>query len=542
MQKSTIRLIRLAVVLAALVFFAYQHGWINFNSKPKPDSTDTVSAMPLNPLNTPVAHSTNKDATANDAAAPSHESSTHIQLGTLKLDSCELGPVDHPRYATITAYCADIQVPENWSQPHGRAISLHIAWLPAKSANSLPDPLIFLDGGPGGAATEDYPALSGELEVVNSQRGILLIDQRGTGRSHPLHCDFNSKAQTEQHAPLPTRVKQCLDGLSVSTDVAMYTTTATIQDVDYVRALLAIQTLNLYSVSYGTRVAQQYAARYPEHVRSIILDSPVPNRLALGQDHALNIDAALNLQFDRCQSSPQCQHRFNNNMSAALALKAKLSSPKLVNVNDPWDNHPRSVSISADSYATTIRLLAYNATSSSIIPFIIAEANQDRWQPLATAQLLVERGLSPIGTNNVLELSVICSEDASALTKDARNAHTLLGNGMLENLNTICPLWPKVPTDEHFHDPFKSNIPTLVLVGSDDPITPPRYSSEILKSLPNGRSVLFKGSGHTQILSICGAPLLKKFVETASVASLPDTCLNQLGPTPPFVSINGPTA
>ena len=142
-----------------------------------------------------------------------------------------------------------------------------------------PDPLFSFAGGPGeGAATTvDWVA---ELKELRQRRDIVLVDQRGTGRSNPLQCDFYGHPVDLQKAAgdlyTPEVVKRCRDELSKVADLRLYTTAIGMDDVDEVRAALGFDKIDLLGGSYGTRAAQVYLRRHGEHVRSVVLDGVVP--------------------------------------------------------------------------------------------------------------------------------------------------------------------------------------------------------------------------------------------------------------------------
>jgi pimeloyl-ACP methyl ester carboxylesterase len=325
------------------------------------------------------------------------------------------------------------------------------------------------------------------------------------------------------------------------TQLAFYTTTQTTRDIDFIRTQLGIMQLNVYGVSYGTRVAQQYAMHFPNATRSVILDSAITNELALSQDHAINLDQALIQQFSRCQANADCKTHLGDTAQKMMTLKAQLAQPKTITFSDPWDQSSRSLTLSAAQFAQTIRFLSYNPDSAELIPYLVDEAYKGHWQPMATLMTLVGKSLAPIGRNDILELSVLCAEDADHLVLQPKDQSTLLGQSMVERLKKICTRWPKGTKPADFNAPFTGNIPTLILAGSDDPVTPVRYAHEIAAHLNHAKVIEFKGSGHTQVLSACGAPLIKKFLEQLNFSALPNACLDALGPPAPFQTINGPT-
>ncbi|MDQ3040343.1 MAG: alpha/beta hydrolase, partial [Pseudomonadota bacterium] len=215
-------------------------------------------------------------------------------LGKVAFNSCILSsPMSQD---SIQAQCAQFSVPEDRSQPNGRKINLNIAWLPATSeSDQAPDPVFFLAGGPGQAAVETYPMLNQVFKEVRKHRDLILVDQRGTGKSNLLTCkmDDADDSATQDLAAAQAAAEKCVTELSAKADLRHYTTSDAVADLDSVRQAIGAAQINLVGVSYGTRVAQQYAMHHPDSTRSIVLDSVVPNTLQLGNIFARNLDDAL---------------------------------------------------------------------------------------------------------------------------------------------------------------------------------------------------------------------------------------------------------
>lgn len=200
---------------------------------------------------------------AEQAGAPGGTVGTG-HFGSIAFQPCSLASVDGG--LTTEAQCGTLQVAENPAQPDGRQIGLNIAWLPA-AHGATADPVFFLAGGPGQAATEHAATVAMALAEVAKQRDIILVDQRGTGKSHPLDCrDADGKPlEMDEAAALDEQqiaafASQCAQGLQGRADPRFYTTTDAVRDLDTVRAALDVEAINLVGVSYGSRVAQQYAA------------------------------------------------------------------------------------------------------------------------------------------------------------------------------------------------------------------------------------------------------------------------------------------
>lgn len=463
--------------------------------------------------------------------------------GRIVFDPCTLSSA----YAagTIAAQCAQFQVPENHAEPNGRKISLNLAWLPPTDESAIDeDPVFFLAGGPGQAATESWPLVDGAFRDVRKHRGIVLIDQRGTGKSTPLTCrdaaGENDSGQSEQ-AMLDNSVaavERCAKSLKV--DARYFTTTDAIADLDAVRAAIGAAKIDVVGVSYGTRVAQQYAGRYPQHTRAVVLDGVAPNELVLGSEHARNLDSALSAQFKLCQQTPACRARFGGDPREQLRqLMARLqSAPVEVDYRDPNTGEQKRERVTAGHVAMLTRMFSYAPEAASLLPLMLNEADHGRYAPLMALSTMIGGQLSE-ELNYGMQLSVTCAEDADLFKTNPADADTVLGDAMPKLLSAQCKVWPTGQRPKNFHEPFKSDVPVLLLSGELDPVTPPRYGEQVLKHLPNGRHLILRGQGHGALRIGCTPKLLGQFIETANAKKLDARCLDALGYVPPFVSFNG---
>ncbi|UJB19049.1 MULTISPECIES: alpha/beta hydrolase [Lysobacter] len=463
--------------------------------------------------------------------------------GRIVFDPCTLSSA----YAagTIAAQCATFKVPENHAAPNGRTIDLHIAWLPPTDESAVDDdPVFFLAGGPGQAATESWPLVDGAFREVRKHRSIVLVDQRGTGRSTPLTCrdaaGDSDGGQSEQamldHSV--AAVERCAKSLKV--DARYFTTTDAIADLDLVRTAIGAAKIDLVGVSYGTRVAQQYAGRYPQHTRAVVLDGVAPNELVLGSEHARNLDSALAAQFKLCQQTPACRARFGGEPREQLRrLMARLqAAPVEVDYRDPSTGEQLREKVTSGHVAMLTRMFSYAPEAASLLPLMLNEADQGRYAPLMSLSKMLGNQLSE-ELNYGMQLSVTCAEDADLFVADPADADTVLGDAMTKVLQAQCKVWPTGQRPKDFHAPFASPLPVLLLSGELDPVTPPRYGEQVLKHLPNGRHLILRGQGHGALRIGCTPKLLGQFIETANAKQLDARCLDALGYVPPFVSFNG---
>jgi pimeloyl-ACP methyl ester carboxylesterase len=465
-----------------------------------------------------------------------------VMLGKIAFTPCSLSsPMSRD---SVEAQCATFDVPEDRANPAGRRIALNVAWLQATSnGEKMPDPVFFLAGGPGQAAVETYPGLDPVFKEVRKRRDVILVDQRGTGKSNLLSCaaiaEGDDGAGDDAPEKMQAQAAQCAQTLSKKADLRFYTTTDAIADLDAVRKAIGAAQINLVGVSYGTRVAQQYAMRHPDSTRSIVLDSVVPNTLGMGNIFARNLDDALALQFALCSKDATCKDKLGDPRAELDALLTKLrAAPVQVNYRDATSGEAKQGTLLAETVAGLVRMYAYMPLASSLLPQLIHEANAGRYENLmALAQMMSSDMKDAIALG--MHLSVVCSEDADSMVRREENAGTVLGNLMPDGMAVMCKAWPKGTPPADFHKALATKVPALVLEGEFDPVTPPRYGEEVVKTLPNGRLFVLRGQGHNVIGAGCMPKLFAQFVEKADAKVLDGKCLDTLAYAAPFTSFNG---
>jgi len=489
-------------------------------------------------------------ANARDPLAVSSVAPDLLQLGRLRFEPCNIGK-HSTGVPTLRAYCVAFPVPENWDEPGGRQIHLRLAVVRANSASAAADPIVFLDGGPGGAATDDFPGIAPAFEGLRLRRHVLLVDQRGTGGSNPLSCDSEAEdadqaadqAAEQRTADARARalaeLRACLARVTPRAAPQFYTTSAAVRDLEAVREALGAPQLNLLGISYGTRMAQQYARRYPGQVRTVVLDSPVPNDLALGSEHARNLDAVLHELSLRCRSEQRCQRQFDDPYALLQRVQARLREhPVTLELRDPYTFKSRQRQIGAEGVAQLIRFYAYSPLTAALIPYVLKEADAGRYAPLLGQTQLVVGEISD-SMDSGMALSVICSEDADLLRVRPEDADTVLGNAITESLLAACTVWPHGTRPVGFREPLRGTLPVLILSGRHDPVTPVRYAEAIASHLSRVKLLVLAGQGHGLVGTGCVPRLLEQFVQSADPQAIDAACLKALDETPPFVDANG---
>jgi pimeloyl-ACP methyl ester carboxylesterase len=333
--------------------------------------------------------------------------------------------------------------------------------------------------------------------------------------------------------------RDCLAGLDA--DASQYTTTVAASDVEALRQAIGAPRLNLYGGSYGTRMAQEYARQQPDAVRSIILDGVVPPGLVLGSEHAINLEAALKQILSQCAKQPACAEAFGDPYRTLYALRDQVrANPVPVSMRHPVTNAPREVRLDEGSVALVTRLFAYAPESAALLPLLLDEAAKGRPQSLLAQAALVFDSLTG-QINHGMQLSVICAEDAPRMQARPEDKDLVLGDSLVSITLNQCSAWPRGPVSKDFHQPLATDIPTLLLSGELDPVTPPRYGEQVLASLGKARHLVGKGQGHILLTRGCTPRLAAQFIDKLDPAGLDASCLEPLGSAPFFTTYNGAT-
>ena len=460
----------------------------------------------------------------------------------LPLHECRL---EHPlRLASIAARCGELQVPEDRSNPAGASITLSVAVVPALNRRAAAAPLVLLAGGPGQGATAMYVSLEGAFARVNRDHDIVLIDQRGTGRSAPLTCDYPDdwQAPDEVMPALREATQACL--AKYGDRVRFYTTGAAVADLEAVRQALRMGVIDLYGVSYGTRVAELYMRRYPESVRAVILDGVTYPEQVIGPETPLDGERALNLIIARCQKSKECAAAYPQLQQDLDGLRRQFGPRKTTLVmDDPSSGEPLTVEFNRSLLGAGLRFLSYSSTQASLLPTLVHRAAQGALAPLAAQSVMTARQVGDQLASG-MQYSVICSEDfpffATADVDRAAVSRTYQGGDQLDVFAEICKLWPRAAVEPDLHSPLRSTIPTLLLSGEADPVTPPADAERAARGLSRHRHLILSGEGHGQVATGCVPRLMAEFLNTAAPETLDAACLEQHRPAAFFVNMTGP--
>ena len=456
------------------------------------------------------------------------------------------------------ARCGSHRVWENRDTKQGRQIDLSIIVLSATTLDRRPDPLFALSGGPGDAPSFNARFFSRAFSDIRKHRDLVLIDLRGTGKSAPLTCPELAKpaATGGFDADLLSvpAVRACRARLERSADLTRYTTEIAVDDLDEVRQALGYAQINLYGTSYGSRVAQVYMRRHPGSLRAVAMKGIVPPSMASPESHARAGDDAWQALVARCAADTNCRRTFPTLDTDFHALLDRLekTSPVLTlpaGSSRPIDSTGRlaqgrpatSVRVTRGLFAEAFRNLLYTPENAAQAPKLVRQLLNGDNQGIAETALA---GRTVLGGDRLAAgffLSVSCAEDVPYLPTNSRAlaAGTFGGDYRLRQQTAACAEWPRGAVSTAHRQPTRSAIPTLILSGELDPVTPPAGGDEVLHTLSRGRHVIIRNNGHPiGNAEACVGAMFAAFLEEGSAAGLDQSCAAAI-PAPPFV-LSGP--
>ncbi|MGH8249201.1 MAG: alpha/beta hydrolase [Steroidobacteraceae bacterium] len=452
---------------------------------------------------------------------------TGADAETLSLAECRLPGVAEP------ARCGELKVPENPDQPAGRKLTIAVAVLPATGGKALADPIVPLMGGPGEDAIIAAQYFAERLASLRTERDILFVDQRGTGKSDILRCDLHDPAAPAANLRdllPPDAVEACATELSRRADLTQYTYGHFARDLEQLRQALGYGKLNLFAGSYGTRAAQVFVRAYPDSVRTQFLGSVVPIDEVTPLTIAKASQAAFEKTFDACAAEAACRAAFPNLRDEFDKVLERLDSGSIrVSVNGAT-----GLPLTRGRVVEWFRARLYRPATAAELPWLIHQAYAGDWSSIAAGILEQAQGFDEVYGGGLF-FSITCAEDMAYLREQsvpAASANTFLGDYRVRQQQAACRNWPKASLSAGYRDPVRSPVPTMFLSGDMDAAAPLFFTQQAAKGFPNRVEIVARGQGHTE-WNECVGGLYRQFVETGKAEGIDATSCPAI-PRPSF--------
>jgi len=383
-----------------------------------------------------------------------------------------------------------------------------------------PDPLVILAGGPGQAATDMVRPMYRNFRQTVHQRDLIFFDIRGTGLSQPVTCeDYLPDADVAPLTHMP--MEDMTDGLAEcwrdnAALMKTFTTRTAVADLDALRDALGIEQINLWGGSYGTRFAQYYMVSHPDRVRSAILDAVVPFAPSYVTMQADNAVASLQALQTTCAMDDACASAFPD--FDPIALLDQLPDSMTISYIHPVSGQDVSTTTSRTAVAGAVMGALYSPASRVWLPYALTQAvDHGNWAPMAAISIDGGRYFDIVTIYAGAFLGISCAEEFAAferiVTDESIRADVFMRQEQVKSVSTACKALNVARDPLPKPKPGSIAIPTVMVSGGMDPITPPVMADHAARAYTNLRHVLIDNGGHINSQVPCVDTFVNKFID-----------------------------
>ena len=453
--------------------------------------------------------------------------SCSILIGCVLLQGCERSPKKtYAENITINdcwfeqkddwplAECGVLLVPENYSKPDGREVKLPFIIFKATEPDQKTYPLVVAGGGgPGGAlgiaeenkrTFNDTAWLGWYSSTIEAGRDLVLIDNRGVGSSEPrLDCYEVEKADMDslnKHLNIEDVIKitkesfgDCKQRLvDQGIDLSQYHVVNAARDLEELRIGLGLDQLNVYGISYGTRVALELERRYPDSVRSLILDGIYPQSVKAYEDAPRHDSEAITRVINKCQEESECFSQFGFNLEESFTtfLKQLDEKPVTISMTSPVDYQPIDVVVTSDIFFDSLFAMIYDEYAIAYIPkymYSTFKGNTDLLTEMVRDYYVNDIVIDPMDAGAYVSYS--CFDEIPfidyTVARDEIKKYPYQhysSKYAIEIVKTLCEVWDVPAAASDFKDEYTIDTPVLIYSGELDPVTPAEFAKPVIKN------------------------------------------------------------
>jgi pimeloyl-ACP methyl ester carboxylesterase len=491
----------------------------------------------VNPANTPSLWQPLSTPRFEDAACPMDLTGPNVSLKYVEGQNINCG------------YLVVREKPQVQSSPE---IYLAVTLVKSSSPHPAADPLLMLNGGPGGSLLDefDYFVSAGGVNTQVGNRDIILLDQRGAGFSQPSLACTEEYAFTDVQIEKPDNeqglvpvYRQCDQRfMQEHIDPATFNVYNNASDIHDLITALKLQQVDIYGVSYGTRVALEVERSFPQHVRSVILDSTMPPDLGFFDSIPHDYARVYQVFFQQCAANATCARKYPNLAARFYAfLAAANKHPITMPLTDPQTGkvYPKAFFQGYDLFQAFWQFF-YVTNFIPYLPGLMNDVINGHYDRFAKVYSLLDFDTSV--NTGVYEATMCSMEEGRTTEEDIQKAAQELDPSIrAQSINdttlmafNLCKVWNVSPAASSEWQPVVSSIPTLVMEGEDDPITPPTNGNSVATHLSKSYVTLFPATGHGTYLSgqACPVEVAQSFLNQPD--QRPDTTCIQSMTEPNF--------
>ncbi|WP_020570536.1 alpha/beta fold hydrolase [Neolewinella persica] len=400
-----------------------------------------------------------------------------------------------------------LEVLENRQRPNGPTIQLPVYIFKSRKANPAPDPVLYTVGGPGYTSMGAAPYMRAFQYL--DDRDLILFEQRGTTHAKPnLACPEWTEVAPRVaglnlspealNAEYVKAAEKCRDRLKAQNiDLDAYNTREIAADIEDLRRALNIDQLNLLTISYSTKIAQTMMRDFPASLRSVVIDSPLPLAVNYDESSITNLMETYDRVFSDCANSPNCAAKYPNLAQRFRDFLTKVSDqPLALQVGRADGKGDTTVQLRSADVVDYLPEL-YTSSAASFPAMLDAIIN-------GNTQILKDNFSWPTagsGNGKGMRLSVWCSEELS-FTSPEKVAEESTRFPFLRNRSPlvfsfeVCQTWSVRAAPAEENEPINSDIPTLLISGTYDVVTPVKWATQLNRELSNSHHLIFPGWSH----------------------------------------------
>lgn len=443
--------------------------------------------------------------------------------------------------------CAALTVPQDWDHAAGPVVDVFVTVLPATGPAPHAEPVLVLTGGPGQAGSDEIGSAGAMLKAMRARRDIILLDQRGTGRSVPsLRCPAIDPMRFWYGGLTADDVLGCLGPVQAAGyRLEHFDTRQSALDVSALRRALNLPNWNVVATSYGTILAQELVREDGDAIRTLTLNSPTTASATwLDDDRLASVQRAFRTVAEDCAAMTDCARHFPSLAGAVPRIAKALSAkPLTLRVRDPRNGHESELRLGWPVIAGTLAFHLGSGAEMVRVPAMLdyldkVSADRQGADMRRLTDILAPESFWRIFDHLAYGLNLVigCRENRPRI--DARAARAagaayypqVVAEAIETDYDIACPALKLPPADPAFYRPVVANIPALILTGVYDTLSPTVQAEALAKAFGGAKIVRFRGLGHDVLgTSSCAGAIAARFVETAGTEA-PQDCADRFLP------------
>ncbi|MFB6454924.1 alpha/beta fold hydrolase [Chitinophaga sp. Hz27] len=426
-------------------------------------------------------------------------------------------PID----SSFKTRCGYLVVPENRTKKNGKTIKLPFVLVLSNNPNKKKDPVLFTSGGPGTSSLRWAIGIS-KSDLIND-RDCIAFEQRGThfaipNTEGPELGDAMKMAyrnNLNKDSMMLEGVKRYRKGLEAKgIDLEAYNTDESVADIHDLIAALKIDSVNLFGISYSGGLMMAVLKHDSSHIRTLVLNSPLPMFVPIDEDEPANFNEALEVLFRSCEKDSTDHLRYANLKNRFQQYFNDISGKKFY-IRYKEEGTKDSINIAYDRNDLYDAIQDAFSGPLAAVPYVITEIINNHHEPYIKPLLdkLFKYGKGPNG----MRISAYCADQYGfhneEVVKSIYNAYPYMkGYHINDVYNAVCDCWKYKSVKPATKQAFYTTKYALLADGAMDNACRPLYIDMIHHYMPNSYRLLFTKRAHG-VGGPAFMPILREFLD-----------------------------